>query len=81
MILRFDTTESRDSWRRCEKDWMKVLGVRAYLKERHYTVLIHNMKKRECQDLNDTIAELYRTTLACEKLEYKYLEQYSRKKP
>ena len=38
MILRFDTTESRDSWRRCEKDWMKVFGVGAHLKERHNTV-------------------------------------------
>ena len=61
MILSFDTTESRDSWRRCEKDWMKVLGVGAHLKERHYTVLVHNIKKRECQDPNDTITELYRT--------------------
>lgn len=61
VILRFDTTESRDSWRRCEKDWIKVLGVGAHLKERHYTVLIHGMKKRECQDSDNTIAELYRT--------------------
>lgn len=40
---------------------MKVLGAGAHSKERHYTVLIHYMKKRECQDPDDTIAELYRT--------------------
>ena len=61
VILRFDTTESRDSWKRCEKDWMKVLGVGAHLKERHYAVLIHSMKKSECQDPEITIAEIYRT--------------------
>lgn len=60
-ILRFDTTESRDSWRRSEKDWMKVLGIGTHLKERHYTLLVHNMKKRECQDPDNTIAELYHT--------------------
>ena len=61
VILRFDTTESRDSWRRCENDWIEVLGVGARLRERHYTVLIHSMKKRECQDSDNTIAELYQT--------------------
>lgn len=59
-ILRFDTTGSRDSWRGCEKDWIGALGVGAYLKQRHYTVLIHSMKKRECQDSAMTIAELYK---------------------
>lgn len=61
VILRFDTTGSRDSWRICQNDWINILGVGAHLKERHYTVLIHGMKKRECQDPDDTIAELYRT--------------------
>ena len=80
VILRFDTTESRDSWRRCEKDWMNVLGAGARLKERHYTVLIHGMQKRECQDSDRTIAELYRTTLDYRKPEYGFFEQYSRKR-
>ncbi len=59
-IFRFDTTESRDSWRRCENDWIEILGVGAHLKQRHYTELIHSMKKRECQDSASTIAELYK---------------------
>lgn len=45
MILRFDTTESRDSWKRCKEIWIGALGIDAHLKERHYTVLIHNFKK------------------------------------
>lgn len=60
VILRFDTTESRDSWKRCKEIWIDALGIDAHLKERHYTVLIHNFKKRDCQDPASTIAELYK---------------------
>ena len=47
VILRFDTTGSRDSWRRCQDDWIKILGVGAHLKERHCTVLIHSMQTQK----------------------------------
>ena len=80
VILRFDTTESRDSWRRCEKDWIKVLGVGAHLKERHYTVLIHGMKKRECQDSDSTIAELYQTNTRLQDAGVRILTAAFRKK-
>ena len=50
VVLRFDSTESRDSWIEREQDWVSTLGEGAYVKQRHYTVIIHGMKKRECQD-------------------------------
>ena len=80
VILRFDTTESRDSWKRCAKDWMKVFGVGAHLKERHYTVLIHSMKKSECQDSQNTIEELYRTNPRLEEAGIRMLRATFQKK-
>lgn len=61
VVLRFDNTESRDNWREREQDWVSTLGEGAYVKQRHYTVIVHGMKKRECQDVANTIAELYNT--------------------
>ena len=61
VLLRFDNTESRDSWRERQSDWLSTLGEGALIKQRHYTVIVHRMKKRECQNAANTIAELYKT--------------------
>lgn len=61
VVLRFNNTESRDNWREREQDWVSTLGEGAYVKQRQYTVIVHGMKKRECQDAENTIAELYST--------------------
>ena len=61
-ILRFDTTGSRDSWKRCQNDWDKIPGCRCTPHRKAlYSANTWYEKQRECQDLDDTIAELYRT--------------------
>ena len=58
-VLRFDTTVHRDSWKETQEHWINVLGPGAHLKQRHYTVIVQGMRKKECQDPTTTIKELY----------------------
>ena len=58
VLLRFNNTENRDSWRESEQDWVSTIGEGAYVKRRHYTAIVHRMKKTECQNVENTIAEL-----------------------
>ncbi len=61
VVLVFDTRANRDAWKDCKTKWIGIFGTKACTQQRRYTVLIHGIKMKECQNTVKTIEEIYRS--------------------